>query len=151
MKMPWSISHHKRIKDKPSMKNEKKEKRILFDHKRIREKPSMKNKPNPLKDPEYLSYVHDVIKPRCFVCGRPYMSEEENGINYTALHHIKLASSDVKDDHKVLPLCNNTCHLFGKLSPHGTPVLWRETFPLAVQEAAAGKIHQIYKDAHDFE
>ena len=93
-------------------------------------------KPKNKKLPKYLSYLHtqDLA---CFICG------ERNEIE---LHHIKEASSDEKDDSKVIPLCGNECHRLGLIiSAHGTPKLFREKYPIAVQIEFADKLYLEYQ------
>ena len=60
-------------------------------------------------------------------------------------HHIKLSSSDVKDDTKVLMLCGEECHRNGmKLSPHSTPRAWRQTYPIQMQLDYAYELYRRY-------
>ena len=95
-------------------------------------------KPNskPLKDQKYLSWLHEVKQPECYCCGKT------NGIE---LHHVKEGSSDVKNDHFVIPLCGVECHRLGTvLSAHGTPKLFRETFPTHDQKEYAFNLYQEY-------
>jgi hypothetical protein len=103
-------------------------------HTRIKPKCKHKNKSREFKYPEYLSYLHEELRPPCFICG------ERNGIE---LHHVKSSSSDPKDDRMVIPLCGESCHRNGtELSAHGTPVLFRAVYPIEDQEAfSAGMYH----------
>ena len=89
------------------------------------------------KEPKYLSWLHEVKQPECFICG------QKNGIE---LHHIKASSSDNKDDRLVLPLCGVSCHRLGTaMSPHGTPKLFRAAYPLEVQKEYAMAMYEEYK------
>lgn len=85
------------------------------------------------RDPAYLAWFA-LENHRCFVCGT---------IEAVQGHHVKLYSSDPKDDHKLLPLCIEH-HTGLKLSPHGTPRLWRETYSMEHQEQVAGEIYAEY-------
>lgn len=86
---------------------------------------------------EELDYLHwlQLQNYPCFVCGC------HNGIEW---HHVKLYSSDKKNHKRLIPLCGEEHHRLGKLSPHGSPKLWRETFSLDVQNVAAEKIYDDY-------
>lgn len=66
---------------------------------------------------------------RCFVCGGACEH----------LHHIKLYSSDKKDHSKLLPLCQFH-HVGDELSPHGTPVKWRDRFTMEEQIVASRRM-----------
>lgn len=96
-----------------------------------------------IKDVMFMAWVHKVHKPKCYVCGRQYT---DAGLNYTALHHIKEHSSDVKNDHNIIPLCNETCHLgrTGHVSPHGTPKEFREKYPIEDQRLYSAKMYSEY-------
>lgn len=95
-------------------------------------------KPKEHKEPKYLSWLHAQM-PKCFSCGsayHPYITE---------LHHVKLHSSDKKDDRYVIPLCGEKCHKSGELSPHGNPRLWRKVYPIEIQREYAKKLYEQYK------
>ena len=94
-------------------------------------------KEKPLKDQQYLQWVH-ASNPSCYSCGKPYHPM------VTELHHTKLYSSDKKNDYLVIPLCGETCHRNGDLSPHGNPKKWRETYPIEMQIEHAKKLYQEY-------
>jgi len=85
-------------------------------------------------DGEYLTWLHYQQYP-CFVCGK------QNGIEW---HHVKRDSTDKKDHKRLIPLCGNEHHRNGKLSPHGNPSLWRETFSMDLQNGYADSIYQDY-------
>lgn len=94
---------------------------------------------------EFLQWVHNVARPSCFCCGREYYYISE--ADKMELHHIKAASSDNKDDRKVIPLCGVECHRVGTtLSAHGTPKLFREKFSMEKQESYARKLFEQYKE-----
>jgi len=90
-------------------------------------------KPKPERDKEYLEWFATMMFP-CFVCGTYH---DVKG------HHIKLHSSDPKNDHELLPLCNEH-HVGLMLSPHGTPKQWRETYSMDTQLEHAAEIYAEY-------
>ena len=92
-------------------------------------------KQKPFVDKKYLAYLHSQPQ-KCFVCG---------GSNKIELHHVKLTSSDLKDDRLVIPLCGEEHHRNGELTPHGNPKRWRETYPIEVQREYAQKLYNEYK------
>jgi len=92
-------------------------------------------KPKPLKDKAFLSWMHSQSF-GCIVCGNPQIE----------LHHIKEHSSDVKNDHEVLPLCEFHHKYSDHLSPHGSPKKWREVYPIEEQRAIAQKYYEEYLD-----
>jgi hypothetical protein len=97
------------------------------------------------KCPEYLSWVHEVKKPKCMCCEREYYYISD--ANKMELHHVKQASSDKKDDRIVVPLCGIECHRLGtKLSAHGTPKLFREKFSIEYQKSYARKLFEVFKE-----
>ena len=92
--------------------------------------------PQKHKNNNYLAWLHNQSL-TCMSCGK------QNGIE---LHHVKRYSSDPKDDRKVIPLCGVECHRLGTvLSAHGTPVKFREEYPMEYQEAYAQKLYSLYK------
>ena len=76
----------------------------------------------------------------CFVCGR--FADDR--------HHVKFKSTDKKNHKRLLPLCREH-HTGSELSPHGTPRLWREFFPMAVQNDFADKLYAkwISRNSHE--
>ncbi len=101
-------------------------------------KRNVRLKEKPLKDKAYLKWLHEVKRPHCFVCGK------RNGIE---LHHVKDGSSDVKNDHMVIPLCGVEHHRLGtELSAHGTPKKFREVFPVQSQRNYAKILYNEYKE-----
>ena len=94
-----------------------------------------KLRPKPKKNPKYLSWCHSQ-ELCCFSCG---------GYNKIELHHLKLASSDDKDDTKVIPLCGEECHRNGMiLSAHSTPRAWRKIYPIRMQLEYANELYSRY-------
>jgi len=104
------FSPHERIKgDKPSQKN--KDTKVM-------------NKALPIHNKAYMSWLHEVLKPSCFSCGREYYNE---GLDKMELHHPTFCT--VKNDEKVIALCGVKCHSVGvELSAHSTPKKFRETY-----------------------
>ena len=95
-----------------------------------------KLRPKPGKNKEYLSWLHNQEDIVCFSCGK------QNGLE---AHHIKLTSSDVKDDTKILMLCAEECHRNGMiLSAHSTPKAWRKTYPIQMQLEYADELYRRY-------
>lgn len=124
-------------------------------HKRIKPKPSMKNKDTKVmkksvavSDPDFILWLHEVKKPKCFCCGREYYFE---GIqDHSEVHHIKEASTDHKNDREVLMLCGVSCHRLGtELSAHGTPKKFREKFPIKEQKIYSLTLYLEYLDYKD--
>ena len=101
-------------------------------HKKVTHK---KLRPKAKKEPEYLAYLHNVKMPSCFVCNI------SNGIE---MHHCKEASSDYRDDTKVIPLCHNH-HLGNEFSAHGTPRDFRSVHPIWEQLEYANELYKEYK------
>lgn len=93
-------------------------------------------KPKPFKDPKYLSWLHESEQPSCFVCNI------NTGVQ---MHHVKEYSSDHRDDRYIIPLCHNH-HLGNELSPHGTPVEFRQVFPMRMQLEFADELYRRYKE-----
>ena len=85
------------------------------------------------KDPEYLRWVHENQK--CLVCGS----------NDIELHHCKDKSIKGRDDRYVLALCPNH-HRCSELSPHGTPKLFKERYPISAQIQTAHQLYETYKE-----
>lgn len=103
---------------------------------RLRPKANGKNKSKAIKNDKYLSWCHNQDLP-CFSCGKRGVIE---------LHHVKEASTDIKDDTKVIPLCGIECHRLGRmLSAHGTPKKFREVYPITEQERHAKEIYKRFK------
>lgn len=92
-------------------------------------------KPKAIKEPNYTKWVHKVYQPPCFVCG---------GFMGIEFHHIKENSSSERIDAIGMPLCWEHHH-GGVLSPHGTPVKFREKYPMSVQLESAAKMYSKYK------
>lgn len=91
-------------------------------------------KPQAFKDKAYLSWLHEVKQPPCFVCGIHL------GIQ---IHHVKETSSDLRNDNECIPLCYEH-HLGLELSPHGSPVAFRYTFPIWEQLEFAEELYNEY-------
>ena len=87
------------------------------------------------KEPKYLSWLHSVEMPSCFVC------ETRLGIQ---MHHIKECSSDAKKDNEVIPLCHEH-HLGNKFSVHGTAKQFREIYSVELQREYARLLYFKYK------
>lgn len=81
----------------------------------------------------YLSWFALQSLP-CIVCG-----------TYSNIqgHHIKERSTDKKDHFKLIPLCVEH-HTGNKISPHGTPRLFREKYPIEAQKIIADKIYNYW-------
>ena len=92
-------------------------------------------KQNQTKDSAFLSWMHSQGY-GCIVCNNPQIE----------LHHVKEHSSDVKNDHEVLTLCEFHHKYSNYLSPHGSPKKWREVYPIEVQRAMAQKYYEEYKN-----
>lgn len=90
--------------------------RNLFpDHKRIKGDRVVVNR-------AYLKWFAEQKFP-CHICG------STKGVEG---HHIKRDSNDPKNDEQMMPLCKEH-HKGYSLSPHGTPVLFRNKYPMDVQ------------------
>ncbi|PHR54517.1 MAG: hypothetical protein COA44_12855 [Arcobacter sp.] len=86
----------------------------------------------------YLSWLHEdaqMSSYTCMVCN----------LHVQDWHHVKLSSSDKKNHKKLIPLCK-AHHVGNKLSPHGTPTLWRETYSMLHQNKLADDIYNKYKE-----
>lgn len=82
---------------------------------------------------KYLAWLQ-TFPASCFICG---------SIRNIEYHHVKYKSTDRKDHTKLIPLCTEH-HKGNKLSPHGTPTLWREMITMERQEDMAESIYQIF-------
>lgn len=101
---------------------------IKIKHKKLR--------PKPKKQPKFLRWLHEVEQPSCMVCGT------KTGVQ---MHHIKNHSTDQRNDFFIIPLCYDH-HLGNELSPHGTPSVFKEKYPLDVQKEHANKLYKRYKN-----
>jgi len=84
----------------------------------------------------YLQWLHEDAQLHtclCMVCNRPVQD----------WHHIKLNSTDKKNHKRLIPLCK-AHHVGNTLSPHGTPVLWRETYSIPRQNKIADEVYSKY-------
>lgn len=84
----------------------------------------------------YLAWLHEDAQMStytCMVCNS-YVQD---------WHHVKLSSSDKKNHKRLIPLCK-AHHIGNKLSPHGSPVLWRETYSMLQQNKLADDIFNKY-------
>lgn len=81
----------------------------------------------------YLSWFALQSLP-CIVCG-----------TYSNIqgHHCKERSTDKKIHTQLIPLCVEH-HLGNKISPHGTPRLFREKYPIEAQRTIAFVIYNKY-------
>lgn len=98
-------------------------------------KPSvLKAKPKAKKSElPYLNWLHEASQMSrftCMVCG----------VNVEDWHHVKRDSTDKKDHKRLIPLCK-THHTLGTPSPHASPKLWRETYPMERQYEIADAIY----------
>ena len=100
--------------------------------KQLRKNARLKQKD--LKDKAYLSWFHNQGF-TCMVCNNPQIEA----------HHVKLHSSDVKNDHELLPICEWHHKYSPEISPHGAPNRWRETYPIELQREYAQKLYNEYK------
>ena len=119
---------------KEQLKKVKKKKVSTFGKKNILKKKSQ----NLSKDEkDFLNWLQNQSY-GCFVCG------QQNGIEW---HHVKKSSSDKKNHVRLIPLCFMH-HRLGRLSPHGGPKLWKETYTYEEQLLAAAAIHLRYLNSH---
>ena len=96
----------------------------------------LKLKPKAIKEPGYTTWFHEVHQPPCFVCGIFV------GIQF---HHVKEHSTDERIDSIGMPLCHE--HHHGTvLSPHGTPVKFKERYPMDMQYKSAAKMYKKFKE-----
>lgn len=84
---------------------------------------------------DYLNWLQNQNS-TCFVCGTNRLIE---------WHHVKNKSTDKKRHTVLIPLCIEH-HKGNKLSPHGTPKLWRDTYDMQWQEEYAKNIYQEFLD-----
>lgn len=81
----------------------------------------------------YLNWSKEQDIP-CWICGT---------LLKVIRHHVKRDSSDAKNHERIIPLCG--FHHDGTvLSPHGTAVLFRNKFPMEIQEAYADSLYEEY-------
>lgn len=84
----------------------------------------------------YLQWLHEDAQLHtclCMVCDVPVQD----------WHHVKLNSTDKKNHKRLIPLCK-AHHVGRTLSPHGTPVLWRETYSMSRQNEIADEVYMRY-------
>lgn len=99
-------------------------------------KPSMKNKPKITEhEKQYLEWLQMQVHYRCFDCGE-YWND---------WHHVKFKSTDRKNHLRLIPLCKEH-HTGNRLSPHGTPSKWRETYTIEEQNLEANKIYREFRN-----
>ena len=91
-------------------------------------------KPEIVKDRKYLSWLHESGQ-SCMICN------VEIGLE---AHHVKRDSTDKRSDDSCLILCWEHHH-GTELSPHGTPKLFREMYPIEWQKNEANKLYNQYK------
>ena len=111
-------------------------------HNRLRPKPSQKNqprkiKPDTMKDPEFLTWLHEEKKPCCALCHRPYSYGSE-------IHHNRDKSVIGRDDTKGFMLCGVECHRLGSYSAHGNTAGFNKLLPKDEQFVLADKLYQEY-------
>ena len=91
-----------------------------------------KNKPTS-HEQSYLNWLQEQTH-KCILCDTAENIE---------MHHVKLKSTDKKNHKRLIPLCNQ--HHKGKvLSPHGTPVKWRQHVPMEAQNKIADELYNIF-------
>jgi len=93
--------------------------------------------PKAKKIPAYIDWFHNVHQPPCFVCVTMM------GVQF---HHIKEHSADERNDEFGLPLCEKH-HMGNKLSPHGTPKKFRETYSMEEQYSFAKDMFELYTES----
>lgn len=98
----------------------------LFKHKSPRVK----------RDKAYLDWFAKQTH-KCFVCGTT---------NNIEGHHVKLHSSDPKNDSYLIPLCFIHHRISDELSVHGTPKKWRLLYTIESQLDYAEEIYKRYLD-----
>ena len=92
--------------------------------------------PKHVAEPKYIKYFHEVLQPPCFVCG---------GFIGIEFHHVKEHSTDERIDSIGMALCHE--HHHGTvLSPHGTPVKFKEVYPMSVQFKNAAIMYTNYEE-----
>lgn len=92
-------------------------------------------KEKPFKSKDYLAWFHNQGF-GCMVCANPQIEA----------HHVKEHSSDNRDDRYILPLCEYHHRYSELMSPHGSPKIWRETYPIDVQKSIATKLFEVWND-----
>lgn len=87
---------------------------------------------------EDLDYLNWLDRHRsgftCLVCG----------FGRVEFHHVKRDSTDRKNHKRLIPLCQNHHTLSDKLSAHGTPRKWRQTYSMEFQNQLADRIYNNY-------
>ena len=96
----------------------------------------LKLRPKAKKETKYTKWFHEVHQPPCFVCGTKL------GIEF---HHVKKHSTDERIDSIGMPLCWEHHH-GTEFSPHGTPVRFRERYPMRVQYKSAAKMYKRFEE-----
>ena len=91
-------------------------------------------KPKPKRDKKYLDWFARQNFTCCICSDTPAFG-----------HHVKEFSSDLKNDHLMLPLCLS-CHTGNKFSAHGTPRLFRQEYNIIDQKFDAIKYYEKYLD-----
>ena len=71
----------------------------------------------------------------CFVCGTKKQIQ---------MHHTKRDSTSKKNHKRIIPLCYDH-HLGSDFSAHGSPSLFREKYPMEIQEAYADSLYDDYE------
>lgn len=129
---PKSTFGKKPYKGKAKTKN-RKGRKALSVGKKIDD---LRLKPKAPKEPAYIRWFHEVYQPPCYVCDTFF------GIQF---HHIKERSTDERIDSIGMPLCEEH-HLGVEFSAHGTPVKFKERYPMDVQYTSAAKMYKKFKD-----
>lgn len=93
-------------------------------------------KPKAKKEPKYLSWLHQIEQPPCFVC---------NTIAGIQMHHVKEHSTDARIDSQIIPLCQNH-HLGNDFSVHMTPKAFKETYDMKTQLKYADDLYRRYNE-----
>lgn len=123
--MAYSISHHKRLNPKKP-----------FSGKAKNRKGNKKDTAICDIDKRYLKWLQTTTY-ACLVCGK------HNAIEW---HHVKRDSTDKKNHKRLIPLCGIEHHRLGiKLSAHGTPKKFRDTFSIEFQNTYADEIYQEFR------
>lgn len=87
------------------------------------------------EDLDYMDWLHSSkCSFVCIVCESPNVE----------FHHVKRDSTSKKDHKRLIPLCQQHHTLSDKLSAHGTPKKWRETYSMELQYIIADKIYKNY-------
>ena len=103
-----------RLRPKPSQKNKDRNKHGLNNTIKAE-----RIKPTAFKCPEYLTWLHEVKKPHCMVCG-----------TYTGIeiHHVKEHSTDLRNDDVCYGLCKLHHTMSTELSPHGNAKAFKDKY-----------------------